>query len=584
MAKSDNAKRRGEGRVPMSAYFGCRVCWLGALVVFLGILAIEAVLLYPSYIQRQGQLLAALRQESVVAVNAGLGGAGPPAADRLEPLAKHLIAVSSIVGVSVFTADDTFVMAVGEHPRSTLDGLKRRGAQAYLSDDGRRYEVFLAPAPPDNPYQWLLTLDSTDVDLTLRRFLQRLGLFVLIISAAVCAVVMVLTSVMLFKPMLRIRRRLRLAMADPQNADRYVQNSDVGNEIGDVDNTLDELLYQVSRSYQEDLAVSMTMVQYSPVAVVAYDGDGAIVFCNAMALKTFGCDDAEAMAAAGYPRLAVDRDGPDLDLPGGLAPGRRVSWGYLRTPAGPRACVFGAGNVVGEDGRETRRFLNFLELEDLHGRLAAAEGEAGALRGEVAQLRQTLNQCLTLLDLLQRPPLAADGFRPVPVQRPVADWIARRGSQTAGLDGGAAGAARRAVRHDVLPFVLGDPDEVALLVGGVLDALLPAAGDPRAVVTIRAEAADDGATARLVLDRTLEEERGAHADALADSRADSRAGALAAAAARAAPAAETSRTLALAIVARLLPRLNGRLLESRFSDTGGRVVFTLPAAHRGGDG
>jgi len=549
VAKSTKKKRSREARVPLAVFARCRVCWLATLTVFLSILAVGAVLVYPSYLQRQNQLYDELRREAGVAMSAAISGVTGIAPGGIEALSERLIAASLIVGVSVYTAEDTFVVAVGEHPQSTLDGLKRRDAQEARVEDGFRYEIYMPPLRPANPYQWILKIDSESVVFEMREFLQQIGLLVLFVSAVVCGVVMVVTAIMVFKPLLRIRYRLRLAMADPEHADRYVQNSDVANEIGDVDNTLDELLYQVSHTYQEDLAVSMRMVRRWVIGVVAYDPDGQIAFCNERALQTFACDDAAELAAADFPKVALSRDGAALAQDEFLRPGREVQWGYLQTPHGTRACVFGAGHIKREDGGVSRRFLTFLELDDYQAKIVRLDADSEGLRGEAAQLRQTLNQCLNLLQILQKPAPDANAFRPAALQQVAANWIGRQ-----------SGPRRSALRHDVLPFVQGEPGEVDMLVGSAVDAVLAASGDPSGAVFIRAEESADG-TVRIDL---------AYQDGNGQGGMASRSSGL-----------DTERTLAMAILARLLARQGGRLVDSRLQPADARLVFTLPAGEGG---
>ena len=293
-----------------------RLCRRIAAVVFLSILAIELVVLIPSYLSER----AALRDHLVEAGAAALEGAygrdslADPAA--LAGPEATLPAPGPVVGGAIYR-DDTVLARFGESPagaRETLPDAGRRIA------DGQRLEVYYPPAAIGAEVGVLARLDSSGTGAQLSAYLWHIGGLVLLISAVVCAATMVVVARKAMVPILSLRDVLQAAHAAPQRADqqrfpwREAEWAEVGAALG-------RLLDRVARTYREDLAMMTTLAEGASDAIVAYDTSGRLRYANAAARTLTGCRDLAEMAEHGLPRVRFGPEEAFRPLAEVIAPG-----------------------------------------------------------------------------------------------------------------------------------------------------------------------------------------------------------------------------------------------------------------------
>ncbi len=250
------------------ALLRCSLCWRIAWTVFLGILAIEAVVLVPSYVNRERDLLQRLDfagRQVLQALHLNRPGLAP-----LPP-------------GTVITGYVQFDEAGDVHHRAGEPVGIGLGDESRYVEDGRRYETIWYGSVTNMPYAVAARLDSSAVQPELNAFLMRIAGLVLLISMSVAVATMAVVGRDVLAPLLRLRQNLREAAADPANPDSYLMPSHRGDELGDVFVACNDMLMQVADSRRRDVQRLAAMIDNATEPILACDPTGAITYANGAA-------------------------------------------------------------------------------------------------------------------------------------------------------------------------------------------------------------------------------------------------------------------------------------------------------------
>jgi serine phosphatase RsbU (regulator of sigma subunit) len=207
--------------------------------VFVSVIVIEAIILIPSYRNRQKELLSQLTALSSAKV-AVIGNLTPAVSsdatlmNYIEVLSQYAI----IAGGAVFDYDGRLVGEFGEAPTLTYSDVHDNGRSTLLSADGTRYDMFYATGYMPNDYSLILRHDASSVKKELYAFILRIAGLVLIISIFVTAGAWIALDPIVITPILNLRKDLTSAgeaiskdQGTPSFYSASVQRED---ELGDV--------------------------------------------------------------------------------------------------------------------------------------------------------------------------------------------------------------------------------------------------------------------------------------------------------------------------------------------------------------
>ncbi len=291
----------------------CRLCRRIAAYVMLSIIVVEAVILVPSYRNYERDLLT--RLEHVGRAEIGTLFRSNPSAtpDELLALSQALSRRGSVRGGTLYGRGGARLGAFGDAPRIT----NHDQGTGTRSDDGRTFDVFWSAASLGTSHGLAVRLDASWIGAELIAFLWRIAGLVLLISVVVCAATMTVVGHIVLSPLLRMRANLTTAAKeDPANVDRYTMPRVGKDELGDVIAATNALLERVATSYRDSLRVLTRMVDQAADAIIAHDVSGKVVFANKACLEMCGFSSAEAMSAAGFPRLMFPDGDKVFTVPG----------------------------------------------------------------------------------------------------------------------------------------------------------------------------------------------------------------------------------------------------------------------------
>lgn len=227
-----------------------------AFWVFVSVIVIEAIILIPSYRNRQRELLAQL--SALSAAKVAVIAAIMPAASSNEIVMNYVRVLSHhplIVGGTVYDFDGKLVGQFGEVPTLTYADVQDRTKQSALSPDGTRYDVFFANRHLPNDYSLIVRHDATPVKRELNAFILRIAGLVLIISIFVTAGAWIALDPIVISPILRLRNDLVDAgeaiikgRQTPEFSSLSLQRQD---ELGDVIGAFKQMYRQVSDAVAE---------------------------------------------------------------------------------------------------------------------------------------------------------------------------------------------------------------------------------------------------------------------------------------------------------------------------------------------
>ncbi len=276
----------------------CRLCWKIAFAVMVSILAIEIVVLIPSYQAHQRDLMAKLHASSKAAVIAGFKFNRLSNDRDLLRAGKFLVEEDLLKGGSLYRADGTLIGHFGERPDLTPALAARDKVKDIHPAGGRRMDLIWTQGDTGLPFTVVGHLDSSKIAAQMMAYVMRIAGLVLIISLFVCAATMFALSRIILVPLLQLRAKLGEACDDPANPEKCKLNLERNDEFGDVVDRFNTLLHLISQTHGSALAEQAMLLQaildYSPTKIHIKDADGRYVLINGVSELLFGVANDEA--------------------------------------------------------------------------------------------------------------------------------------------------------------------------------------------------------------------------------------------------------------------------------------------------
>ncbi len=218
--------------------FRCRICWRITFFVFASIMIIEGIILVPSYLSRERDLLKGIELIGLAEVKGTIERAeGVEAGWRF----RRELADLTVLEAAVILGDAGEVLdRLGEAPPPGPDV------------EGRLELAWNATAL-GLPARVIAWLDTGSVAPALAAYTARVGALVLVITLFVCLMTAIILHLLILGPMLGLRKMLVAAEHDHEHADRYFVGEVGRNEIGEMANAINHLLARVSNAYRSSI-------------------------------------------------------------------------------------------------------------------------------------------------------------------------------------------------------------------------------------------------------------------------------------------------------------------------------------------
>lgn len=224
-----------------------------SIAVFLSILAVEAIILIPSYKNYERDLVEKVNQSSLSTFRTGLNIMYQQSG-RIDPeILKLIQSDAAILGGRIFDTDGKTVAAFG-NPPIALQAFGKVSGSGFLMTGKTHIDFLWKKSTTSLPVDIAARVDTSWIERELLFFLLRIAGLVLLISSCVVLVTMAALGHMIITPVLTLHDRLNAAKMDPENAHRQIDpEPSRKDELGDMIQSLNDLLGHVSRAHDAKL-------------------------------------------------------------------------------------------------------------------------------------------------------------------------------------------------------------------------------------------------------------------------------------------------------------------------------------------
>ncbi|MBV6626103.1 MAG: SpoIIE family protein phosphatase [Rivularia sp. (in: Bacteria)] len=262
-----------------------RLSFLVVSVAFVSILIIEVILLIPSIIRREKQLLNQIEEITEgkvsvltqISVPSGIEESDEEIYEQLSNLVKlKEIKITDelkhiIVGGSFYTSDGKLIGSFGEKPQLSFLNFKRNPKKSFRSQDGTRYDVGWTAKQMGRDTFLIVRHNTASLQPEINAYILRIAGLVVLISIFVTGGVWIALEPIVIRPILCLRNDL-IKAGEAISKDKPSQNFASApikrkDELGDVITAFDTMYHQISTAYlqrkraEAALQVSLTEVE-----------------------------------------------------------------------------------------------------------------------------------------------------------------------------------------------------------------------------------------------------------------------------------------------------------------------------------
>ncbi|MFZ1199917.1 MAG: SpoIIE family protein phosphatase [Desulfobacterales bacterium] len=224
--------------------------------VFVSVVVIEAIILIPSTMNREKELLQQMRSQAAAQLDILLNLLPPAAgAQEIFDQVSHLQDCSEIVGGTLYDLAGQRIGSFGEPPELAFAEITAAGVGTAKSPDGHRIDTAWRPPQLERAIVLVLRQDTTTVRREVRAFILRIAGLILIISIFVTIGAWSALHPIVVTPILRLRKDLVLAgeaisndRSTPEFFSAAVQRQD---ELGDVIAAFNQMYRRISEAVSD---------------------------------------------------------------------------------------------------------------------------------------------------------------------------------------------------------------------------------------------------------------------------------------------------------------------------------------------
>jgi serine phosphatase RsbU (regulator of sigma subunit) len=226
------------------------------LWVFVSVVVIEAIILIPSYMRRERELLTQLREVCSAKIGVLTQTTGPEVSGKkLFNDIRQLQLDPNLLGGVLYGSDGKSIGTFGERPELSFAEVNSAGVVDRQTKDGSRYDsAWLAPQLPGN-YTLILRQDASPVKRELLAFILRIAGLVMIISFVVTVGAWLALGPIVVTPILRLRDDLVSAgeaiSKDQDTPEFYSASVQREDELGEVIGAFRHMYHQITDAISE---------------------------------------------------------------------------------------------------------------------------------------------------------------------------------------------------------------------------------------------------------------------------------------------------------------------------------------------
>jgi serine phosphatase RsbU (regulator of sigma subunit) len=230
--------------------------WRIVFWVFISVIVIEAIILIPSFKNREKELLTQTKDVSAAKISMIMQLL--PENNSAQDLARQIQKIqlgSHVVGGSLYRSDGKPIEIFGKAPQFIASQSGSDGLAFVKSENGDYYDLLYSPEQFKRGYTLILRHDASPIRRELYAFTLRIGWLVVIISIFVTAGAWIALNPIVVKPILRLRgdlvkagETIRQDQHTPEFDSASIQRQD---ELGEVIEAFRQMYSQVTDAISE---------------------------------------------------------------------------------------------------------------------------------------------------------------------------------------------------------------------------------------------------------------------------------------------------------------------------------------------
>ena len=223
------------------------------LWVFFSVIVIETIILIPSLMKRENELLTQLKETTSAFVSVVLGLADRSTTDdQVVEIIKSIQPYHDIDGGALYQYNGELIGFFGEKPELAIADIRKDRDAHLLNRHSSKYDFAVMAATPQEKYIFIARLDSSGVKQELYAFFWRIAGLVFIISIFVTAGAWIALKPIVVSPILKLRSDL-IKAGDAISNDRQAQpfySTSVKrrDELGDVITAFNHMYQQITEA------------------------------------------------------------------------------------------------------------------------------------------------------------------------------------------------------------------------------------------------------------------------------------------------------------------------------------------------
>jgi len=245
--------------LPLLIAFKARLSRRITFWVFISLILIEIIILFPSYFRREDELLLQLEQVSKATIDSLVVLTKQDMSDRniFEKKAQKIIADTEskiILGLKIYQADGQLIEQLGEPPEIDFSEIKNINILRKRNRDGTRYDIAWTNQHLGGNYILIVRHNAESVQQELYAFTGRIVGLVLIISIVVTSGTMLVLGITVISPILKLRDDLIAAgeaLSQDQKADFYSFSVKRNDELGEVMAAFNQMFCRVHKEISQ---------------------------------------------------------------------------------------------------------------------------------------------------------------------------------------------------------------------------------------------------------------------------------------------------------------------------------------------
>ncbi len=271
-------------------FYGSRLGLRLAGIIFLSVVALEAIVLIPSYLNedrilknesvRIGEVASNALESMIVARNID---------QSLASAGEHFTSGNDVVGGAICKDGEGCLTQFGEGI-GDVDQIPVADGN-YERADQRRLLVVRNLKTGDGDYRIVVSLDTTWINEALFAYVVRVSALVAIIGFGLTLATMICVGRIVLRPLMHLSKNLSGALANPENPDDYKIQHNRNDEIGRLLNRFNSILEDHAareknkREADEQALWLARFPEEDPSPIIRLTPEGQVLYANAASAK-----------------------------------------------------------------------------------------------------------------------------------------------------------------------------------------------------------------------------------------------------------------------------------------------------------